>query len=425
MFSIPPLEVITRADGLWLTGEPVLRVALGRPQRDGKRLFMADTKAVLAGLERDGWQRCDDETVALGMDRCRLANDAWGRVEILAMAGASAGAVAQNLSSGEILDPFHGLDDARDGRLRLLPGVRQQATQAGHAMALGASIGLGLGEIDIMQLRDARTTTTTDEPASIWEALEDGLTGPNPGVFLRLLRESGLLARWLPEVDALYGVPQKAQWHPEIDTGVHIEMVVKQAGILAPGDINVAWAALVHDLGKALTPREEWPAHINHEHAGLMPLAEVHARLPVPDWTRELAIMVTREHLTCHQVMGIRPGKLLGLLERDGGRLLKDPVFMEAFLSACCADARGRGGFEASPYPQAQYLRDAALAVNGAISQMGASWIDDGTKESAKAKQVIISSLAELTAGRRDKAEALNAVREKIGGEALRRGRAP
>lgn len=180
-------------------------------------------------------------------------------------------------------------------------------------------------------------------------------------MFIQVLRQCGALAVIAPEVDALYGVPQVAEHHPEIDTGVHTEMVVEQAARLAPGNAQVVFAALVHDLGKALTPKDEWPRHLKHEENGLDPVRQLCTRWKVPNEYAVLAQAVCVHHLTAHRALESRPGTLLRLIEAVGG--LRNPQRMEHFIVACEADARGRLGLEERDYPQSQLLRKALVAA--------------------------------------------------------------
>jgi tRNA nucleotidyltransferase (CCA-adding enzyme) len=178
-----------------------------------------------------------------------------------------------------------------------------------------------------------------------------------------VLRESGALQRIYPELDALFGVPQPARWHPEIDTGVHAFMVLDQAAILS-GDSRVRFAALVHDLGKAQTPRAAWPAHHGHERRSVSLIEALAARLRVPGDYRDLALIVARDHGVVHRAFELKPGTALELMERSDA--FRRPERFALALLACEADSRGRGGFEHAPYPQRDYLlsaRDAAATA--------------------------------------------------------------
>jgi tRNA nucleotidyltransferase (CCA-adding enzyme) len=180
---------------------------------------------------------------------------------------------------------------------------------------------------------------------------------PRPSRFFRLLREFGALDRLLPEVDRLFGVPQVARWHPEIDTGEHVLRVLDVAAADERA-LPVRFAALVHDLGKALTPAETLPSHPGHEQAGLPLVEAVCDRLRVPTACRELGLLVCRYHLEVHRAAQLRPSTLVRLLQRvDAWRR---PERFEQFLQACQADRQGRRGRVASPVPEIDLLRRAA-----------------------------------------------------------------
>ena len=199
-------------------------------------------------------------------------------------------------------------------------------------------------------------------PERVFAELRRALVEARPSAFLQVLRECGALARLLPEVQALYGVPQRRRWHPEIDAGWHTELVLEQAARLAPGDERVAFCALTHDLGKALTPAEHLPGHPGHEGAGVAPLEALCERLRVPRELRELAVQTCRHHLTLHRYAELRPGTALQLIEAFDG--LRRPERLAVFASACEADKRGRIGLElSSEYPQAQTLLAEAAAA--------------------------------------------------------------
>ncbi len=178
-----------------------------------------------------------------------------------------------------------------------------------------------------------------------------------------MLRECGALARIYPEIDALFGVPQPAEWHPEIDTGLHTLMVLDQAALLSD-DPKVRFAALVHDLGKGTTPPSEWPGHRGHEERSVALIEALAARLRIPNEHRELAVIVARYHGIVHRAFELRPKTILEFMERaDAFR--RTERFAQALL-ACEADSRGRAGLEAGPYPQRDYLlaaREAAASI--------------------------------------------------------------
>jgi tRNA nucleotidyltransferase (CCA-adding enzyme) len=200
-------------------------------------------------------------------------------------------------------------------------------------------------------------------PERIWAELATGLMEAHPARMVQVLRDCGALRVLLPEVDALWGVPQSAEHHPEIDTGVHLLMVLQQAAAEA-APLDVRWACLMHDLGKATTPPALLPRHIGHEARSVQLLRQIGQRLRVPAACTELAEVVAREHghIHCSETLGA--AALLRLLERCDA--LRKPDRFAAVLQACACDAKGRLGREQSPYPQAQRLGralTAALAV--------------------------------------------------------------
>jgi tRNA nucleotidyltransferase (CCA-adding enzyme) len=202
-------------------------------------------------------------------------------------------------------------------------------------------------------------------PERVWAEMRKALGEPKPSAFLRVLREAGALAKLLPEVDVLYGVPQRAEYHPEVDTGVHVEMVCDMAARLAPGDARIGFAALVHDLGKGLTPAEVLPKHINHEHAGLPAVRAVCARYRVPTDYRRLAEVTCREHLNVHRIGELRPQTVHDLIARCDG--FRNPQRIAEMALVCEADKRGRLGLEDEPYPPRPLLlalHSAACAVS-------------------------------------------------------------
>lgn len=206
-------------------------------------------------------------------------------------------------------------------------------------------------------------------PERVWQELSRGLMEARPSRMIEVLRDCGALARLLPEVDALFGVPQRADHHPEIDTGVHLMMVLDMAERLGTA-LPVRFACLVHDLGKATTPADILPRHLGHEGRSVKLLGPLAARLRVPVECRELAELVAREHGNLHASASFGAEALVRLFDRcDAWRR---PERFEQALQACECDARGRLGFEERPYPQADRLRGALAAAravdSGAVS---------------------------------------------------------
>ena len=196
----------------------------------------------------------------------------------------------------------------------------------------------------------------------VWVEMERALEERHPEVFIEVLRACGALEKLLPELEALFGVPQTAEHHPEIDSGVHTMMALQQAVTLSP-DTAVRFAVLLHDLGKGATPEAEWPRHIAHEQRGLKLVKHACRRLKAPNRYRDLALMACEYHTHCHRALELRGKTLLKLFTATSA--LRQPDRFDAFLVACEADARGRLGLEDRDYPQADYLRRALAVARG------------------------------------------------------------
>ncbi len=199
-------------------------------------------------------------------------------------------------------------------------------------------------------------------PERVWQELSRGIMEATPSRMVLALRECGALARLLPELDRLFGVPQPPQHHPEVDTGKHVMLVLDEAARMGAG-LAVRWAALLHDLGKGLTPIESLPRHHGHEGRGAELARTVSERLRAPAECRDLALLVAREHGLVHRALELRPATVVDLLERVDA--FRRPARFEGILSACEADFRGRPGWEARPFPQADRLRAALTAARG------------------------------------------------------------
>lgn len=282
-------------------------------------------------------------------------------------------AIAQ-CEDGTLVDPHGGAQDLDARILRhVSPAFSEDPVRVlriARFMARYSHLGFTVAEETMQLMKDMVVAGEVDHlvPERVWAELSKALVEPKPSAFLATLHECGALARILPEVEALYGIEQAAQWHPEIDTGIHTEMVLDQAAKHWPGDLDTAFACLTHDLGKALTQKDKLPAHHGHEEAGLKPLAELCERLRVPTKLRRQAAAVCEHHLGAHRLFEMRPGSVLTLLEAttDG---LRSPQFLETFARACEADKRGRAGLEDRPYPQAEHLRQVFKAAKGVSAQ--------------------------------------------------------
>lgn len=270
-------------------------------------------------------------------------------------------AIARDEASGELIDPFNGAADIQARVLRHVgPAFVEdplRVLRAARFMARFASLGFSIAP-DTMALMRAMVASgelSTLTPERVWQELARALRTESPSAFLRTLRECGALAVVLPEIDALYGVPQRAEYHPEVDTGLHVEMVCDVAARLAPNDDLIGFAALTHDLGKALTPVDEYPRHVMHEQRGLLPLRSLSDRLKVPNTHRLLAEIACREHLNVHRLFELKDATVLKLLERCDG--FRQPARIAQLGIVCEADKRGRAGLGDEPYPQRPELQ--------------------------------------------------------------------
>ena len=203
-------------------------------------------------------------------------------------------------------------------------------------------------------------------PERSWKEISRALMEPRPDVFIQVLRDCGALHVLLPEVDALFGIPQPAAHHPEIDTGVHVLSVLHQCAEHQQ-PLTVRWACLLHDVGKGLTPEAEWPRHIAHEQKGLKLIRAINQRCKAPKDCQELALQVGEFHTHGHRALELKASTLLKLLQ--GFDVFRRPQRFEEFIAACEMDARGRLGLEQRDYPQADYLRAALQAARAVAVQ--------------------------------------------------------
>jgi tRNA nucleotidyltransferase (CCA-adding enzyme) len=265
--------------------------------------------------------------------------------------------------AGRLIDPFHGADDLKAGILRHVgPAFVEDPVRVMRIARFAARFGFAIAPETLMLMRRMVADGELDYlvPERAWQEIARGLMESRPSLMLITLRECGALARVLPEVDALFGVPQPAQHHPEIDTGAHILLVIDYAA--ARGyPLAVRFAALTHDLGKAATPREEWPRHRGHEESGVALVEALCERLRVPGECRDLAVLAARYHLQVHNAAELRAGTIVKLLESTDA--LRRPQRFELMLNACECDYRGRAGLETRPYPGAEVLRKALVAA--------------------------------------------------------------
>ena len=275
-------------------------------------------------------------------------------------------AIAQD-EAGQLVDPYGGTRDLEARVLRhVSPAFAEdplRVLRAARFMARFAALGFRIAPETMALMRDVVASGELAEltPERVWQELRRAVASDRPSAFLRTLFDCGALAVVLPEVEALYGVPQRAEYHPEVDTGVHVELVCDMAARLAPGDDLIGFAALTHDLGKALTPAHILPKHIGHENAGLAPLRALCERLKVPVEHRQLAECVCRDHLNVHRLAEMRASTVFELISRCDG--FRRPERIAQVAVACEADKRGRAGLEDVEYPAGPLLRRAHAAA--------------------------------------------------------------
>jgi tRNA nucleotidyltransferase (CCA-adding enzyme) len=299
---------------------------------------------------------------------------------------------------GALIDPFGGARDVHDRVLRHVgPAFVEdplRVLRAARFLAKFAALGFRLADETLDLMREIAASGELDAltPERVWQELRKALCSPRPSAFFAALRQAGALRAVLPEVDALYGVPQRAEFHPEVDTGLHQQMVSDMAARIAPGDDLIGFAALCHDLGKALTPAEVLPRHIGHEQAGVTPVRALCERLKTPAEHRELAVIACREHLHVHRLAELRNGKVYELLARCDA--FRKPGRIAQLATVCEADKRGRLGNENTDYPQGRELTrllDAALTVSA--RDLAAQKLD-GAALGAALKRARIAAIA-------------------------------
>ncbi|MCQ8118535.1 multifunctional CCA addition/repair protein [Methylomonas rosea] len=269
-------------------------------------------------------------------------------------------------ADGELIDPYNGRRDLDNRILRHVSAAFVEdpvrILRVARFAARYAHLGFTVAEETLQLMREMVFAGEADFLVAerVWAELHKALLERTPAAFFQVLKDCGALQVVFPEVDALFGVPQPEKYHPEIDTGVHSLMVLEQAARLSDR-AEVRLAALLHDLGKALTPSQHWPSHHGHEQKGLPVLAKLCERLRVPNNFKSLCAQVMQYHTHCHRALELRADTLTDMLQTIGA--FKPDSRLDEFLQACEADARGRTGFEDRPYPQADYIRSAAMAA--------------------------------------------------------------
>ncbi len=285
-------------------------------------------------------------------------------------------AIAQD-EAGAIIDPFGGVPDLEAGILRhVSPAFAEDPVRILRVARFAARFGFRVAPETMALMTEMVHSGEVEAlvPERVWQELARGLMEDKPSRMFYTLRESGALARILPEVDGLFGVPQRADFHPEVDTGVHTMMVIDYAAACGYS-LPVRFAALTHDLGKATTPPAVWPRHTGHEGRSVDLVHGLCERIRVPNDCRELGLLSARYHGDVHRALELAPTTMLKILEAvDAFR--RRPRF-EQLLAACESDFRGRAGYRDAPYPQAERMRQALTAAQGvdagALARQGGS----------------------------------------------------
>jgi tRNA nucleotidyltransferase (CCA-adding enzyme) len=294
---------------------------------------------------------------------------------------------------GNIIDPFHGVADLKAGILRhVSPAFVEDPVRVLRVARFAARFGFTVAQETLELMREMVRNGEVDHLVAerAWQEISRGLMEATPSRMFLTLRECGALARVLPEVDALYGVPQPPEHHPEVDTGVHIMLVVDYAAA-RNFSLPVRFAALTHDLGKGATPKAQWPKHNGHEHKSVELVEKLCQRLRAPHQCRDLAVLVARYHGDVHRAEELRPGTILKVLAATD--VFRKPERFEEFVDACACDFHGRTGYEQRAYPPADILRRAAAAARAVDAGAIALEVEDqgripGAIEAARLKAV-------------------------------------
>lgn len=261
---------------------------------------------------------------------------------------------------GTLYDPFQGIKDIE---AKILRHVSQafvedplRVLRVARFAARFHHLGFTVAPETLQLMTDIANSGELEHltPERVWQECDKALGSQSPQIFFEVLRQCQALVVLFPEIDALFGVPQPEKWHPEIDSGIHTLMVLEQTSLLSDNKA-VRFAALVHDLGKALTPKQDWPKHYGHGQKGLPAIKALCARIKVPNDYRDLALLVSDQHQNIHNAFELRAETIVKLF--DKADLWRKPQRLTDLLLCCHGDIRGRTGFENALYPQAQYLQ--------------------------------------------------------------------
>lgn len=302
--------------------------------------------------------------------------------------------------AGNIIDPFNGVADLEAGILRhVSPAFSEDPVRILRAARFAARFGFHVAPETLKLMSDMVHNGEVDAlvPERVWQELSRGLMESNPSRMFYILRECGALARILPEVDVLFGVPQPAHAHPEIDTGVHIMLAIDYAAT-KHYSLAVRFATLMHDLGKGTTPPDEWPRHIGHEERSILLTQDLCERIRVPKDSRDLSLLVARYHGNVHRAEELKPATIADMLQAVDA--YRKPGRFNEFLQACACDFHGRPGYAAKPYPQAEHLHRAFWAAKSVDAGAIATELSQKFRDSADLPITIHSKVREARIAR-------------------------
>ena len=322
--------------------------------------------------------------------------------EDLARRDLTINAIAKDID-GNIIDPFNGVADLEAGILRhVSPAFAEDPVRILRAARFAARFGFHIAAETMALMRDMVHNGEVDAlvPERVWQELSRGLMEKHPSRMFHVLRECGALTRIMPEVDVLFGVPQPAHAHPEIDTGVHIMLAIDYAAT-KQYSLPVRFATLMHDLGKGTTPPDQWPRHIGHEARSVELAQNLCERIRVPKDCRDLSLLVARYHGDVHRAQELRAATIADMLQAVDA--YRKPDRFDEFLQACACDYHGRPGFATKPYPQAAHLQQTfsaaknvdAGAIAAALSQKPHEPSELPTAIRSKVREARIASILE------------------------------
>ena len=262
---------------------------------------------------------------------------------------------------GNLFDPFNGQADLKARLLRhVSPAFAEdplRVLRVARFAARYAHLGFTIADETQALMKQLAASDELSQLAAerVWKETYRAMAERSPQVYFKILHQCGGLTHWFPEIEALWGVPNPEKWHPEIDTGIHTMMVLEQAAKLSEDPVT-RFAALCHDLGKGITPKENWPSHTGHEKAGIQLVIDLCQRIKTPTEYCQLAKLASEYHLHLHKYVELKAATKVKLFEKTDA--FRKPERFEQFLLVCEADFRGRTGFESREYPQADLARE-------------------------------------------------------------------